>query len=252
MTSSSPDSLAPLAPTTELSKISGKISRYKKTREMANFFFTDHDRNIMGLSAIAGALAGAAGMAASTARDAANLREQADYVEMEVNGHPAKGWVWFSPFKNGDEVELIGTFQEGYFEIIAIARPQDRTIALYPHCSRGKKSHISTIIKWWLIATTFLVAIFIPILFTIFDLIGGKEKLFSFFGAEYLYATIFMYLFLGTYSLVTGRKFMMYVHAATQVFKALGLPDPDNIDLPRRTKRKPGDPGAFGVMYFNY
>lgn len=45
---------------------------------------------------------------------------------------------------------------------------------------------------------------------------------------------------------------MMYVHAATQVFKALGLPDPDNIDLPKRTKRKPGDPGAFGVMYFNY
>ncbi|OQS28607.1 hypothetical protein B0T40_24800 [Chromobacterium haemolyticum] len=78
---------------------------------MANFFFTDRDRNIMGLTAIAGALAGAAGIAARTARDAANLREQADYVEMKINGQPAKGWVWFSPFKNGDEVELIGTFQ---------------------------------------------------------------------------------------------------------------------------------------------
>ncbi|BBH12810.1 putative type VI secretion system effector [Chromobacterium haemolyticum] len=205
MTSSSPDSLAPLAPTTELSKISGKISRYKKTREMANFFFTDHDRNIMGLSAIAGALAGAAGMAASTARDAANLREQADYVEMEVNGHPAKGWVWFSPFKNGDEVELIGTFQEGYFEIIAIARPQDRTIALYPHCSRGKKSHISTIIKWWLIATTFLVAIFIPILFTIFALIGGERETVLFFWSR-VFVCDYIYVFIPRDILARHRK----------------------------------------------
>lgn len=31
----------------------------QKTRELANFFFTDHDRSIMGLAAIAGALAGA-------------------------------------------------------------------------------------------------------------------------------------------------------------------------------------------------
>ena len=76
---------------------------------MANFFFTDRDRNIMGLAAIAGALAGAAGMAASTARDANNLREQADYIEMEINGQLAKGWVWFSPFENGDEVEVVGT-----------------------------------------------------------------------------------------------------------------------------------------------
>jgi hypothetical protein len=39
---------------TKLSKISGNISRYKKTREMANFFFSDRDSNIMGLSAMAG------------------------------------------------------------------------------------------------------------------------------------------------------------------------------------------------------
>ena len=45
---------------------------------------------------------------------------------------------------------------------------------------------------------------------------------------------------------------MMYVNAATQVFKVLDLKEPDNINLPKFTKRKPGDPGAFGVMYFNY
>ncbi|RBH49911.1 hypothetical protein C3F00_035305, partial [Pseudomonas sp. MWU13-2860] len=146
---------------------------------MANFFFTDRDRNIMGLSAIAGALAGAAGVAASTARDAANLREQADYIEMEINGQPAKGWVWFSPFQDGDEVEAIGTQQDGYFEIIAVTRPKDKVIALYPHCSRGKIAHIKTVCKWWLLSVTFLVAILAPVVFGIFDFISGKEEIFT-------------------------------------------------------------------------
>lgn len=60
---------------------------------------------------------------------------------MKVDGKSAKGWVWFSPFQAGDEVEVISTQQEGYFEIVAILRPTDRTIALYPHCSREKNAH---------------------------------------------------------------------------------------------------------------
>ena len=61
-----------------------------------------------------------------------------------------------------------------------------------------------------------------------------------------------MYILSGAFSFVNGKKFMMYVNAATQVFKVLDLKEPDNINLPKFTKRKPGDPGAFGVMYFNY
>lgn len=245
-------SLAPITPSITLSKISGKISHYKKLREMANFFFTDHDRSIMGLAAIAGALAGAAGMAASTARDAVNLREEADYVEMKVDGQLAKGWVWFSPFQDGDEVELIGTQRDGFFEIIAIARPKDRVIALYPHCSRGRKAHIHAVSKLAFISITFLVGVLVPLIFSMVDLINQKHILSTLNDSNYLYVVLTMYAMLGTYAFVYGKKFMIYVRAATQVFKALELLDPDNIDLPKRTKRKPGDPGAFGVMYFNY
>ncbi|WP_146176623.1 putative type VI secretion system effector [Chromobacterium sp. Panama] len=246
------DNLETITAPLKLEKISGTISYYKKSREMANFFFTDRDRNIMGLSAIAGALAGAAGMAASTARDASNLREQADYIEMKINGLPAKGWVWFSPFKDGDRVELIGIKKESHFEIIAIARAKDHVIALYPHCSRGKKAHIRTVIKWWLISSSFSVGLLIPLVAIIFDFISGSKAPYLFMEAGYIYAALAIYGILGAYSLSMGKRFMMYVHAATHVFKTMGLSDPDNIDLPKRTKRKPGDPGAFGVMYFNY
>ncbi|KMN32163.1 hypothetical protein VI26_17160 [Chromobacterium sp. LK1] len=246
------DSTVSLNPKTGLSKLSGKISHYKRTREMANFFFTDRDRNIMGLSAIAGALAGAAGMAASTARDATNLREQADYVEMMINGQPAKGWVWFSPFQDGDEVELIGTQQDGYFEIIAIARPKDRVVALYPHCSRGKKAHIKNIIKWWLGSMTIYMFLIFPLLIMLFYLISGEKDSYFFLDINYLYICAGMYILSGAFSFINGKKFMMFVHAATQVFITLDLQNPDEVNLPKLTKRKPGDPGVFGVMYFNY
>lgn len=246
------DSSVSRSPHTPLSKISGRISKYRKTREMANFYFTDQDKNIIGLSAIAGALAGAAGMAASTARDAANLREQADHVEMEINGKVAKGWVWYSPFQDGDIVDVIGTPRENHFEIVAIARPKDRIIALYPHCSRGKTPHIKTVVKWWFLSTTFLVTIFAPLLAILFDFISNNDAPYFFWNIGYIYASLAMYLLLGAYSFVTGKKFMMYVHAATQIFKTLNLNDPDNIDLTKLTKRKSGDPGTFGVMYFNY
>ncbi|WP_156183927.1 putative type VI secretion system effector [Chromobacterium sp. LK1] len=244
--------LVALTPTMQPSKISGKISRYKKTREMANFFFTDRDRNIMGLSAIAGALAGAAGIAASTARDASNLREQADYIEMEINGLPAKGWVWYSPFQDGDIVDVIGTPRKNHFEIVAIARPKDRIIALYPHCSRGKKAHVNAVVKWSLISISFLVGILVPFVFAVVDLINGKHVFSTLADSSYLYVALTMYILLGAYAFIYGRKFMMYAHAATQIFTALNLSEPDKIDLPKQTKRKPGDPGAFGVMYFNY
>ena len=238
-------------PEDRITKIKGTVSHYKKQRKLANFFFTDQDKNIMSLAAIAGALAGAAGQAVSTARVAANLNEEADYVEMKVNGQIAKGWVWFSPFKKGDEVELIGIQKEGYFEIVAIVRPKDRVISLYPHCSRGKNAHIKAIIKWWFISITSLTIFFVPLLFSIFELIKGNPPL-SFLSLPYFAAALFMYIIGAVYSAVTGRKFMMYVNAATQIFKTIGLENPDDVDLPKKTKRKPGDIAAFGIMYFNY
>lgn len=69
--------------------------------------------------------------------------------------------------------------------------------------------------------------IFIVNTFTSYDLI----KLF--FGFDHIYTCIFFYTLFGLYSFVTGKRFMMFVNAATQVFKTMGLPGPDNIDLPK-------------------
>ena len=239
------------ATNSDLIKIEGKINSYKKQRNLANFFFTNNDQKIMGLAAIAGSLAEAFGQAAGNVRDTKNLYEEADYVEMNVDGHPVKGWVWFSPFKDGDIVEVIGTQKENYFEAIAICRPNDRVIALYPHCSRGKNAHIQSVTKWWLSLTALAIGFGV--------LVDTGINYFSSSKVEYIVQTVnFIYVTLGIYALsgafayANGKRFMLFVHAANQVFKTIGLDNPDSVDLPKRTKRKPGDPGVLGVMYFNY
>jgi hypothetical protein len=137
-----------------LVKISGQISNYKSTREHANFFFTQNDNKAMGLAAIASAAIGSSGLAMGAAISASDMEEEADYVEFEMDGKAMKGWVWRSPFANNDIVDVVGEWRDDYFELVAIARPADRTIALYPHCSRGKVAHIKNAIKWWFLGVT--------------------------------------------------------------------------------------------------
>ncbi|MBP4044042.1 putative type VI secretion system effector [Chromobacterium violaceum] len=235
----------------DLIKIKGKINSYKKQRKLANFFFTDNDQKIMGLAAIAGGLAGAFGQAAGNVRDAKNLYEEADYVEMNVNGHPVKGWVWFSPFRDGDIVEVIGTQKENYFEAIAICRPNDRVIALYPHCSRGKNAHIQSVTKWWLYLTALAIG-FGVLIDTGINYFSSSKVEYIVQTVNFIYVTLAIYALSGAFAYTNGKRFMLFVHAATQVFKTIGLDNPDSVDLPKRTKRKPGDPGVLGVMYFNY
>ncbi|AMC34359.1 putative type VI secretion system effector [Janthinobacterium sp. B9-8] len=146
---------------TGMIKISGQISNYKSTREHANFFFTQNDNKAMSLAAIASAAIGSSGLAMGAAISASDMEEEADYVEFEMDGKAIKGWVWCSPFANKDMVDVVGEWREDYFELVAIARPADRTIALYPHCSRGKRAHIKNAIKWWFLGVTgFMVGIF--------------------------------------------------------------------------------------------
>ena len=134
-----------------LAKLSGAITNLKVTRAHASFVFTESDQTKMGVVAIAAAIAGLSGQAIATASNASDMEEEADYVEFELNGQPIKGWVWRNPFREGNLVEVAAEPRGNYWEAFGIACPTAKTIALYPHASRGKTAHIKNAIKWWLI-----------------------------------------------------------------------------------------------------
>jgi hypothetical protein len=152
-----------------LLRFDGIIKGYKSTRSSASFVFTETDQNQMGVVAVAAALAGLGGQAIAVASNATSLEEEADFLEFEMGDTVLKGWVWRSPFKDGDEVRAAAEWNGEYYEIFGIVRPSDRMIALYPHCSRAKTRHILNAVKWWLI-----VSIGIQLFVTIFIYLIGN------------------------------------------------------------------------------
>ena len=237
-----------------IEKISGTIKNYKQTRKSANFIFTKNNKNTFGVIAVAAVLADAPGLAVSSAASA-NAEEEADYIEFDLDGRSVKGWVWRSPFVNGDIVDVIAERMDDHFEAYGIARPKDRIVALYPHCSRGRTAHWINALKWWFKGVT------IMLLFgTIFFGLGCVALSDTWYetGTFLLDMMPAMALFFyPTFLLMTislGWKWMSFVRVAERVFTAFGWDRASDIDLKRRSKgtKTGADENGFGVFFFRY
>ena len=239
--------ITPPSPPKGAIKLSGRMSNYRCTRGHASFFFTEGDQNTMGVVAVAAAAAGLAGPAMGVAVNTSSMEEAAHYVEFDLDDQPVKGWVWRSPFKEGDEVEVAAEWQRDHYEVFGIARPADRIIALYPHCSRGRTTHVRNAVKWWAIfGAGFLIFVNGGMLLDfsieeVFDLGGIVTSM----GLAAFFA-------LAIWSMT--HKWMPFVRVAERVFTALDWPNPGDVDLVKTTKaqRQLGDSGELGVFYFRY
>lgn len=238
-----------------LIKLTGKIGNYKRTRGESNFMLTEADRAGMGVVAIAAGLAGLSGQAISTASNAADTSESAHFIECTIDGTPVAGWVWRSPFKEGDEVEAAAYWDGKDFLLQGVRRLSDGMTALYPHCSRGRKAHNKNALKWWAMVSV--------VLFGFYCLIPGSvyiEKppnaeefvntMLKVFGGGALFFTGFFGLMI--YSM--SRKWLPMVYAAESVFRTLGWTNPEDIDLVKLSKqfKRGGEGVEYGIMYFRY
>ncbi|MQA22813.1 putative type VI secretion system effector [Rugamonas rivuli] len=236
-----------------LIKLTGKISDYKVVRESASFVFTKNDQSKLGVVAIAASLVGMGGQAISMASNTTSMEENADHIQFKLNDKILKGWLWRSPFRDGDEVEVAAEWQTDHYEIFGVTRPNDKTIALYPHCSRSISLHIKNAIKWWLIISIGL-QIGISILFGT----NGWQELRDFWvgaidqGGGWFVAGITVFIAIAIWSMT--KQWMPFAKLAEKVFTTLDLPNPRNIDLVKssRNQRKNQDNVEFGSMYFRY
>ena len=238
-----------------LEVLRGRISHYQAERHFADFVFTDQDRKGMGVLAVAAGLAGLSGQAVGMASAAGSTKEEADYLQFEIDGKPVKGWVWRSPFQEGDRVEVVAEWQADHYELYAIARPADNTIALYPHCSRGSKSHWRNAWRTWLLGTAVFILAGV-VFFEAPGIIDGSGGLF-FTKDGWFFLGAFMAFFYPFFALMTwslGRKWMPFVRMSERVFTALGWDNPAEVDLVKRSKaqRRGGESFDYGVFYFRY
>lgn len=232
-----------------LVKLNGTVRNLKVTRAGASFVFTESDQTKMGVVAFAAAIAGLGGQAMATASNASAMEEEADYLEFELDGQQVKGWVWRNPFREGDEVSVAAEHRkDGHWEVFGVQRLSDKTVALYPHCSRGRVRHFKNAAWWWFFGWGTANVV---ILTSIYAFVVGFSKPFD---VDFLYMFCGLMLFYAVMTFSLSRKWMPFVRLAEKVFRALELPDPSNVDLVKSSKqqRTPYDPGEFGVFYFRY
>ncbi|AFQ48534.1 putative type VI secretion system effector [Burkholderia cepacia] len=244
--------MADTAQSTSTQLLRGHIRNLRSTRQSQEFLFTDADRTTMGVTAVAAGLAGLGGVAIGLAASADDTAEDADLLEFELDGKSIRAWVWVSVFKEGDEVEIVAEQFGQIWHAFGIRRVSDRIVALHPHCSRGRYAHYKATARWWIGLTgTFLLC------FNIFAVIvlyfSGESDwlgvLNLFFWGGVIVSTI-----AGVISVRMGRKMMKFACLAEGIFSGFGWKDVKNIDLPAITKKskRPGEPGALGILYFRY
>jgi hypothetical protein len=231
--------------------LKGRIQNLHKTRQNHDFVFSAADRTKMGAAAIGAALVGMGGMA--TGLNSMDTREIADLLEFDLDGKPVRAWVWVSVFNEGDEVEVVaepmGDFWQGY----GIRRPQDKIVALHPHCSRGRYAHYRASFRWYLKISLSLLFLSYLILFGESFIYGPPDDWVKFI-LVLLGGGVLCMGVLGLIAFNVARKLMGFVRLAEKIFEFFGWPDVRNIDLPAITKKgeKPDDPILLGVLYFRY
>lgn len=242
-----------------LQKLTGTIENLQSKRLQANFVFVESTKSVMGVTALAAGLAGLSGQAIALAQNAESLEEEADYLEFTLNGQPVKGWVWRNPFKNGNTVEVAVEWINDHFEAYAIARPTDRIIALYPHCSRGRVTHVKNAVKWWLIAVSECLLLGMAMMFIVGllqDDMTVQDVLHFIFIQVGWFVAAGISLTFGLFAIVQATKWMKFVKIAERSFTALGLENPKEIDLVKRTKESfktsPNRDRYLSVCYFKY
>ncbi|MDB5777004.1 MAG: hypothetical protein JWP38_3137 [Herbaspirillum sp.] len=234
----------------KLVKLSGKIAAYEKQRRRASFALTDaaHARIGMQATAVAALQPNQKDLIIDRTRNTSAIEDDVDYVQFMLDDRPAKGWMWRSPFNDGDEIEAVAQWQGEHYEVYAIARPADKTFASYPHCSRGRAAHLKNVLKWY--AGLGLVGVFVLVAILSVYLQGWIA-----FAKPNVYViSSVVSFFVGIMFYSLARKWLPFVDATEKMFHILGWPDIENIDLVGSSKgrRATGDVYGLGTFYFRY
>ncbi|MFL9867982.1 hypothetical protein PQR67_27730 [Paraburkholderia fungorum] len=230
----------------------GRISNLRQTRRSRDFLFTAADRKKMGAAAIAAGVAGLGGIAVGLSGMAMDTTEEADLLEFNLDQKCIRAWVWTSVFKDGDEVEVVAEEMGDEWQGYGVRRIDDRIVALYPHCSRGRYAHYKSTFGW-LVKIYGALYVFMWVLGIVMMALR-RDTDYSSFISYMLMGGLSGLLVFGFIALRISSKMMGFVRLAEGIFDGFGWKNVKSIDLPSITKKgkQPGDPGPLGVLYFRY
>lgn len=149
---------------------------------------------------------------------------------------------------------MVAAKAGGHWEALAVARPADRIIALYPHLSRGRKAHvIAAIFLWTKIMTWFTVAFSLLALLITLTSDLPPHAISSMLWQLPTVGLPSVWLFFLMPGIHITWRWMRFVRVAEDVFRTFGWQDVERIDLCKSSRNSKGpDVFGYGALYYKY
>lgn len=238
----------------QLIVLRGIVRNLEVCETTVDAFQGDTLRTQTGASGALAAAAGLSGIAAGmVAMSMDEMKEGAFGVSFEIDGKPVRGVLWNCFFDEGDEVEVVVEQLGDYWNAFAVARPVDRTIALFPHVVSGGIAHYKTAFRLW-VKFALGLTLFAFLLLTGGSLMFGRIDDWGEFLLIVTCTSIITSVLFGVIGLNVSRKYIPFTRIAESVFTALGWRDVKRINLRKQTMKtiRPDDPPALGPFYYRY
>lgn len=209
--------------------VKGILSNLQWSQGSEDFVFTKTDKNVAGSAAIGAAALGQAFNAGGLAMASGDTGYTMNYFVGKLGDITVKGRFYQPDFKDGDEMEMVGTRNGDVYEVVAARRLSDRLLWILPSSQRGHKAHRKWAIKWSLILA-FVIAPLTPagIIFIVRG--GASDFNLNFFlamlGSGFLFGLMTLAISYEMYTKATGSSYI-----TTGILQAFGYKNPEWVDL---------------------
>ncbi len=221
----------------ELQLLRGIICDLVIERGEEDFVQSRGDRALGTVATTGLAAAGLAGAATGALLATTGGGDSVEFFTCTVDGKRVAGRFTKASFKNGDSVEVAADPQsDGTYAALAVRRPSDQTVWMFPHCSRGSKKH-------WAYASRVVGMLFFAIFLNGALFAGGIE----FFSQKKASASALLFACVMGGALAfsmachlsirVARRWRPFVQKAEAIFAAFGYRDPSRVDMEQQHKK---------------
>jgi hypothetical protein len=215
----------------QLEKISGVVENLRIEKGYQDLIFTKTDSQVAGIAAIGAAALGQAASATVLSNASAGAEVSMDFFACTVDGMPLRGAFHKVEFVNGDQIEFVIEPEGDFFTVHAARSPAARMLWMSQHQIRGINAQKACDLRWSVMYPT-LAVIGIAICEFFRDENFGKYP----FSAELMFYSL---VFFSTLAITVWirMRFRGFAHQATEVLRAFGYEDPEDVDLNRVHKQ---------------
>ena len=215
----------------QLEKISGVVENLRIEKGYQDLVFNKTESQVAGVAAIGAAAMGQAASATVLSNASAGAEVGMEFFACTVNGMSLRGAFHKVEFTNGDQIEFVIEPEADFFTVHAARSPAARMLWMSQHQIRGINAQKACDLRWCIMYPLLSIPFWIVAQF----FLAGDSGMLPLSVQLASCAGIFLMTFVITVWI--RIRFRGFAYQATEVLRALGYENPEDVDLNRVHKQ---------------